>query len=514
MAVNKNFVVKNGLEVSDNLILADALEARVGVGTTTPQQLLHVFGGIGVTDAYVTGITTIAENLQVGPGGTVLNVIATPGIGNSIGIGNPTPEYLLDVRAPVSTGQTSLYVYGDARITGDLHVGDDLTFDELDARNANISGQTSVNFLSVAGVSTFAGIGFFGSDLHVDGNLNVVGDVVYDEVNGRNLNISGITTTQNLEVLSQTSLNDLSVSGISTLTNQVEIRSDDTTPGRIDFYCEVNNLHRVRLKSPPHAEFSGNPDVILPRVSGDLLVGNTTSPISQDLNTTGIVTASYFYGDGTHLENVIRGVGIQTGGGPISYGATILNFAGPGVSTSYFDSNVGVGTIFFRGGGGGGGANVEVSNSAPEDPNLGDLWFHSEIGRTFIYYDETELGVGTDAFWVDAAPASSSGSNVSGSASITVSENAPNTSPLQEGALWWNSSAGDASLYVLYQDPDTGLKQWIEASPATTTVDMSNYSTTAEVDTKIADANFTTPSEVDTKIANAALSLASLPTLP
>ena len=243
-------------------------------------------------------------------------------------------------------------------------------------------------------------------------------------------------------------------------------------------------------------------DVVLPRVSGDLLVGNTTSSISQDLNTTGIITASYFYGDGTHLENVIRGVGIQTGGGPISYGATILNFAGPGVSTSYFDSNVGVGTIFFRGGGGG-GANVEVSNSAPEDPNLGDLWFHSEIGRTFIYYDETELGVGTDAFWVDAAPASSSGNNVSGSASITVSENAPNTSPLQEGALWWNSSAGDASLYVLYQDPDTGLKQWIEASPATTTVDMSNYSTTAEVNTI-----------VDNKIANSALSLASLPTLP
>ena len=507
MAVNKNFVVKNGLEVSDNLILADALEGRVGVGTTTPQQLLHVFGGIGVTDAYVTGITTIAENLQVGPGGTVLNVIATPGssglFGNSVGIGNSTPEYLLDVRAPVSTGQTALYVYGDATITGDLNVGDDLTFDELDARNANISGQTSVNFLSVSGVSTFAGTGFFGSDLHVDGNLNVVGDVVYDEVNGRNLNISGITTTQNLEVLNQTSLNDLSVSGISTLTNQVEIRSDDTTPGRIDFYCEVNNLHRVRLKSPPHAEFSGNPDVILPRVSGDLLVGNTTSPISQDLNTTGIITASYFYGDGTHLENVIRGVGIQTGGGPISYGATILNFAGPGVSTSYFDSNVGVGTIFFRGGGGG-GANVEVSNSAPEDPNLGDLWFHSEIGRTFIYYDETELGVGTDAFWVDAAPASSSGNNnVSGSTSITVSENAPNTSPLQEGALWWNSSAGDASLYVLYQDPDTGLKQWIEASPATTTVDMSNYSTTSEVNTI-----------VDNKIANSALSLASLPTLP
>ena len=501
MSINKNFVVKNGLQVSDDLIFADAVEGRVGIGTTIPKDhLLHVFGGIGVTDAYITGITTIAENLQVGPGGTVLNVIATPGIGNSVGIGNSTPEYLLDIKSPVSTGQTSLYVKGDTRITGELFVGSDARFDEINTRNINVTG-----------ISTFVGVGSFGDDLYVGGNLNVVGDVVYDEVNGRNLNISGISTTQNLEVSNHTLLNTLSVSGISTLTNQLEIRSDDAAPGRIDFYCEVNNLHRVRLKSPPHAEFSGNPDVVLPRISGDLLVGDTTSPISQDLNTTGIVTASYFYGDGTHLENVIRGVGIQTGGGPISYGATVLNFAGPGVSTSYYDSNVGVGTIFFQGGS---GANVEVSNNAPENPSLGDLWYHSEIGRTFIYYDETKLGVGTDAFWVDAAPVSSSDNSVSGSAAITVSENAPNTSPLQEGALWWNSSADDASLYILYQDPDTGLKQWIEASPVTVTVDMSNYITSDEVDTKIADANFTTPSEVDTKIANAALSLASLPTLP
>ena len=106
----------------------------------------------------------------------------------------------------------------------------------------------------------------------------------------------------------------------------------------------------------------------MPNVSGDLLVGDTASPISQDLNTTGNITANYFYGDGTHLENVIRGIGIQTGGGPISYGATIIDFAGPGVSTAYYDSNVGVGTIFFQGGGGG---KVAVSDNAPPNPNLG-----------------------------------------------------------------------------------------------------------------------------------------------
>ena len=91
------------------------------------------------------------------------------------------------------------------------------------------------------------------------------------------------------------------------------------------------------------------------------------------------------------------------------------------------------------------------------------------------------------------------GSSIADSASITVSETAPATASLDEGALWWNSSADDASLYVLYADPDTAAKQWIEASPATSTVDLSAYNTSTEV---------------DTKIANAALSLSSLPVLP
>ena len=93
----------------------------------------------------------------------------------------------------------------------------------------------------------------------------------------------------------------------------------------------------------------------------------------------------------------------------------------------------------------------------------------------------------------------SDGSSISGSASITVSETAPATASLDEGSLWWNSSSDDASLYVLYADPDTAAKQWIEASPATSTVDLSAYNTSTEV---------------DSKIASAALSLSSLPTLP
>lgn len=61
------------------------------------------------------------------------------------------------------------------------------------------------------------------------------------------------------------------------------------------------------------------------------------------------------------------------------------------------------------------------------------------------------------------------GSSIADSASITVSETAPVTASLDEGALWWNSSADDASLYVLYADPDSLAKYWVPASPSIST---------------------------------------------
>ena len=45
MAINKNFVVKNGLEVSGNLIFANATDKKVGIGTTNSQFTLGVHGG-------------------------------------------------------------------------------------------------------------------------------------------------------------------------------------------------------------------------------------------------------------------------------------------------------------------------------------------------------------------------------------------------------------------------------------------------------------------------------------
>ena len=113
MAVNKNVVVKNGLEVNENLILANADDKRVGIASTTPNYTLDVSGGIGATDLVVSGFTTLTQDLQVGTSGSIFYINDST---QMVGVGTSAPAYLLDVRSSVSTGQTALYVYGDVRV--------------------------------------------------------------------------------------------------------------------------------------------------------------------------------------------------------------------------------------------------------------------------------------------------------------------------------------------------------------------------------------------------------------
>ena len=159
MAVNKNFVVKNGIEVNTNLIVADTDSNKVGIGTTVPEYTLHVFEGtgIGASMVYVTGISTSLEEFNVGVGGTTFTAIsnAAAGIAGSVGVGTDLPGYLLEVHAPVSTGQTALFVRGDMHVTGDINL-DDITLNEL----------------KVTGISTFEDSIFVGSGATV--GLNTV----------------------------------------------------------------------------------------------------------------------------------------------------------------------------------------------------------------------------------------------------------------------------------------------------------------------------------------------------
>ena len=170
MAVNKNFVVKNRfLEVATDVILADASTKNVGIGSTIPTLTLDVRGGIGATDLQVTGFTTLTQDLQVGASGSVFYVSNST---NMVGVGTSVPAYLLDVRSPVSTGQTALYVFGDMRVTGDINL-DDITLDD-----ATIDNLTVEDTLTVAGITTLAssgGITTTGGQVYINTDLNVGG---------------------------------------------------------------------------------------------------------------------------------------------------------------------------------------------------------------------------------------------------------------------------------------------------------------------------------------------------
>ena len=128
--------------------------------------------------------------------------------------------------------------------------------------------------------------------IDVKTNASIVGVLTANSfVGGLTGNVTG-NVTGNLT-------GNVNASGVSTFTNNVQLKSGDGSPARIDFYCESGNSHYTRLKSAPHSEYSGNVSVVLPTKSGDVIVGDTSGAITQTINTSGSITASSFVGNVT-----------------------------------------------------------------------------------------------------------------------------------------------------------------------------------------------------------------------
>ena len=129
MAVDKDFVIRNGIQVNENLIYADADSDKIGIGTTTPDKKLVIIGdtevskqlAVGTTISaqrlVTTGVSTSNIGLDVGVGGTVFT---SSTLTKKVGINSAIPAYTLDVIGPVSIGQTAEYVYGDLTVTGNI----------------------------------------------------------------------------------------------------------------------------------------------------------------------------------------------------------------------------------------------------------------------------------------------------------------------------------------------------------------------------------------------------------
>ena len=141
MAVNKNFVVKNGIEVNDDLLIADSSLGKVGIGSTIPTTTLDVFGqGIKAQDGLYTGILTAISELNVGTGGTVITALEN----GLIGLGTDNPEYNVHIVNPGS-GTTSLYVEGSLTVTDGIGANDITVDNSLTVNNIEINGDANIN---------------------------------------------------------------------------------------------------------------------------------------------------------------------------------------------------------------------------------------------------------------------------------------------------------------------------------------------------------------------------------
>jgi hypothetical protein len=323
MAVNKNFVVKNGLEVDTDLIFADASTNKVGIGSTIPSTELDVIGGIGATNIHLTGV------------GTIPTIKGTTGIVSTIVAHN------------------------------------------VQATNLDVTGISSITLgtlseLYVTGVSTIG-------TLDVIGTANIPTGIV-TRATGTHLNYSGVSTVGNFII---------------------------------------------------------TPDAV-----------GTGATVGAAV---GVIT---YYGDGVNLTNISSGIGIGSTGsdglgasGLVGYGFTYLSFVGTGVSDVLFNESVGIATIWIAGGGGGGSGNVSIGSEAPSGPTSGDLWYSTEYGRTFIWFDEDALGIGNTAVWVDSAPFNQGG--------LFLNKYGDNA----YGAIGYTGgTTAQASIYFT-GDPNTGLIQ-------------------------------------------------------
>ena len=242
MAVNKNFVVKNGLEVDTNTLFVDSANNRVAIGTTVPTAALDVrgkilsdsqvegfvgkfvgivtAGAVGVTtmtttDAVVSGFSTLgkanATSLNVTAGFTTF--LSASGTDIIVSSGS-TFSKDVNIGAAATVG-AALTVTGGAKFAADskfekaLEIGEDLnvgaaatitgisTFTGAAKFAANSRFEKSLAIgedLNVGGASTVGGALTVTGNAYFNGNVDVNGDLTFDEVNARNATITGIAT--------------------------------------------------------------------------------------------------------------------------------------------------------------------------------------------------------------------------------------------------------------------------------------------------------------------------------
>ncbi len=450
--------------------------------------------GLGSTDA-IQGITVLEEGVAVGAAANITSInfvgaaVTAVGLGvgvtvyidppqggsqywdptnatgihttRSVGIGTTDPRYTLEVGAVGASG-TSLWVNGDARITGILTVGSSSV--TIDGQNNTIGigtgtiiNETGITVGIISATTITGSLSGAASSVTVTNTISTTttyypaftsddGQVRIDknkflyhpssgELKVSSANVSGLTSTRTLSVFSGVT-GGLTITGITTINS-----------GRLQFGTGLENV-RIGFNAAPSVTgnsniaigdqplvgvTTGSTNIAIGQYALDTLTGGSRNiaigeRAGRFLTGNNNVIIGRFDGNSNNLDirtssnNIVIAdgqgnirqyitstgrVGFNTYN-PVSDFHVVGNsrFAGIVTATAFVGDGSGLTGIS----GVGAGVSVIISDTPPVSPTEGGLWYNSNIGRGFVYYND-----GDSSQWVDFSPVGISGTITSGS---------------------------------------------------------------------------------------------------
>ena len=265
----------------DGVAYLDAIDFN-GTTITSTAAELNILDGVTSTAAELNildGVTSTATELNLLDG-----VTATT-----------TELNYVDV-STAGTVEASKAIVTDSN--KDITGGRNITISgELDAATLDISGDVDIDGTLEADAITVNGTTLaetisdtVGAMVSSNTETNIT--VTYDDSD----NTLDFVLPASLEITTSIGVGGGSTNGVVIQQGGIKIKNGGTQ-SYVDFYCESNNAHYLRLQAPAHASFSGNPTVTLPSTAGTIAL--TTGNVAT---ATALATARTIHGvsfDGT-----------------------------------------------------------------------------------------------------------------------------------------------------------------------------------------------------------------------
>ena len=291
--------------------------------------------------------------------------------------------------------------------------------------------------IAVNGNAAFAGI------VTVGGDLNVIGDIVYDEITGRNLNITGITTLQSQANFGGTlgigatvfTNGNVAISGITTVGGALLVGAGITVSGDIlpnadgsrDLGSATLEFQDLFIDGTANIDSLAADSAAIGDLTADrVVIAGTSGELEDDANFTydgSILKIAAGAGASIHNTGNAAFVGVVTAGRGFAIGiqsASLDVAKNVGISTLNF---IGAGNTFkvtgqtldisIAGGGGGGGSELDTSVNGTTAVGVGsiavathrsasirvqiDQGANYQVGRYLMIHDGTTVTVVEEA---------------------------------------------------------------------------------------------------------------------